>query len=175
MTAPMPKGELSAASVCVTTRAWQRSFKGTFVTSAGKLTVNTILVFGRSCEGSRIKTPLPLMVVIFPWIWRTLPGRVFHCTVTGNSTGNLIPKRRQFKVSSKNDRATANNLPAARRGAPRSGIPSAGEMSRSPTRPPESAEKLVASTLLVTLLATTLKTTKVPVSPNTLEAHSEGP
>jgi hypothetical protein len=36
--------------------------------------------------------------------------------------------------------------------------------SRSPTRPPESAEKLVASALLVTLLVIALKTTKVPVN-----------
>jgi len=59
------------------------------------------LVFGRSCEGSRMNTPLPLMVVILPFIWRTFPGRVFHCTLTGSSTGNRIPKRRQFKFTSK--------------------------------------------------------------------------
>jgi len=45
------------------------------------------------------------------------------------------------------------------------GVLPAGDTSRSPTRPPESAEKLVASALLVTLLVIALKTTKVPVNP----------
>ena len=68
MTAPMPKGDVLAPFFWLTTRAWQRSLSGIFVISVGRLTVKTILVFGRSCEGNRMNTPLPLMVVILPCI-----------------------------------------------------------------------------------------------------------
>ena len=112
-----------------------------------------------------MNTPLPLMVLISPCIWRTFPGRVFHLTFTGRSTGNLTPKRRQFKGTSKANNAlpAVSNVADPWAHARRSG---AGRQIKPDLllRHLEFPKKLLPSTPLSALFSIPLKTTKVPFS-----------